>query len=686
MQKIAAGVASMRGGASLAHRNDVDGLRAIAALAILAFHLDLAGFTGGFVGVDIFFVISGYVILRSILPDLESGRFSITHFFIRRMRRILPALTVVLVATLAAGVLILSPAELNELAESALATMAVGANFFFHDRTGYFASAAYTRPLLHMWSLGIEEQFYILVPVTLAAMTRFFGIRAAVPIVILTLGSFAYALITATAISENHAFYMPMARFWEIATGACVAVVERRCGLLRKTSDLAALFGVTAIAAAVVLLGSDWGGQQWAVIAVLGAVAIIAAGAPRGNMVAAVLSSRAVVWVGHISYSIYLVHWPLIVFWRLCTARPLLGYEQALILVLTIAIAATLSSYVETPMRAGSRRIGNKPALARIYAATAVVVALGLAAILDRGAVWRINQPGQEALAALRRAVAQRPHCVRDEEWLAASFPVCRFNPQVSGTDFIIWGDSHAGALAPELASFLGEGGRTSGILASIPRCAAIGSVTLAGHKYSKNCPAFNDALLEAIARERPKIVVIAGRWAILASDVRSPGDGETSGHLLDLENGKSLIDLADALARTIERVRASGAHAIVVGPVPEIDFDVPPTLVRSLQGIGRLPTVRRADFDRRQEQVLRALAKIEARGIATVVYPHRTLCDSEACLVTDGLLSLYMDDDHLSPFGSARVAALVKSAIGRVETRQAMSGTIVTEAQDPDP
>ena len=441
MQKVAAGTAGLHGRATPTHRDDIDGLRAIAVLAILAFHLGLAGSTGGFVGVDIFFVISGYVILRSILPDVESGRFSIADFFIRRMRRILPALTLVLAATLLAGFLILSPAELNELAASALATMAFGANFFFHDRTGYFASAAHTRPLLHMWSLGIEEQFYIFVPVTLAAMSRFFGIRAAAPIFGLAVGSLAYGLITATTIGENHAFYMPMARFWEIAIGGCVAVAERRWGLLRHGSDAVALLGLIAIAAAVVLLDSDMGGQQWAIIAVLGAAAIIVAGVPEKSWTAAALASRPMIGIGRISYSVYLVHWPLIVFWRLCTARPLLAYEQVFILVLTIGAAAALSMFVETPMRAGTHRIGNKPALAGIVAGIAVVAVLGAVTILDSGAAWRMNPRALEAIAVLRTAVAERPRCATDKQWLAAPFAVCRFNPQVSGTDFVIWGD-----------------------------------------------------------------------------------------------------------------------------------------------------------------------------------------------------------------------------------------------------
>jgi SGNH domain-containing protein len=371
----------------------------------------------------------------------------------------------------------------------------------------------------------------------------------------------------------------------------------------------------------------------------------------------------------------------LIVFWRLCTGRPLLLHEQVLIGVFTAALAAALSALVETPMRAGSRGIGNRPALAGIFMATAVVAVVGTAVILDGGASWRMGATAGDALAALRAAGAERPRCIADKQWLAPAYTACRWNPEIQGTDFVIWGDSHAGALAPELAAVLSDGGKKSGVSVGIPHCSPIDAIVVAGHKYSKICPAFVDAVIKAIAREKPKIVVMVGRWAILASDMRAPGDGESSGRILDLENNRTPMQLADALTRTIERVRASGAQVILLGPVPEIEYDVPPTLVRSLQGIGRLPPVRRDDFDLRQEQVLSALAKISARGEALVLYPHTVLCNNETCAVADGIKSLYMDDDHLSPFGSARVSALVRSVIGRTEKGLAKSGAITVAA-----
>lgn len=647
----------------LAHRDDVDGLRAIAVLVIFAFHLNLTGFAGGFVGVDIFFVISGYVILRSILPDLESGSFALRDFFIRRMRRILPALTVVVAAVVAAGSVILSPAELKELAESALATLAFGANFYFHDRTGYFASAAHARPLLHMWSLSIEEQFYILVPLLLAVLARRRALSAAKVLLILAIVSFGYALI-ATTISEKNAFYMPMARFWELAVGGCVAVVERRWGLVRRGSSTVAILGLLGIAASVVLLDGGYGGPQWNIVSVVSTAAVIAAGAAGRGPVAAALASRPMVTLGRLSYSIYLVHWPLIVFWRLYVARPLVPYEQVLIVFIAIALAAVLSSVVETPLRAGSRRFGNKPVLAGTFAATVAVAALGAAVMFDRGAEWRMNPTAKEALASLRAAVAERPRCTTDMQWLGGAFPVCRWNQVTQATDYVFWGDSHMGMLAPELATMLGNGGTSSGVSVAMPDCSPLHSVVVASRKSAKLCPVFVDAVLRAIERDKPKVVVIAARWATLESDVRAPGDGGRSGRILDLENSGTPMALADALFRTIERVIASGTQVLVIGPVPEIEYDVPKTLVRSLQGFGRLPPVSRDDFDIRQKRVLSALARMQALKKVTVVYPHRVLCNADTCAVAEGNRSLYMDDDHLSPFGSARVVTLIRSVI----------------------
>ncbi len=384
----------------LGHRADVDGLRAIAVLAILAFHLDLAGFQGGFVGVDIFFVISGFVIVRGALRDLAEGSFSPREFYIRRIRRIVPALTVVLISVLAVGSVVLSPGELKEVADSALATLVFGANFFFHDRAGYFVQAAHVRPLLHMWSLGVEEQFYIAMPLLILATARARRPGAlAIAILCILVASFAYCVMA----SDKHAFYMPMARVWEIAAGASVAVAERRRFVPGPgPTQVMASAGVVCIVFGIAILDGASAPTWMNVVPVLGTAAVLLCGTAEPRGVSGWLGRQPLVLIGQISFSVYLVHWPLIVFWRILVARPLLAYEQVLIALITFAVAAVLWAYVERPFRAGRTGLANKPALAAVASATIAVGAFGAALSLDKGAAWRLNGEAQAAGARTR--------------------------------------------------------------------------------------------------------------------------------------------------------------------------------------------------------------------------------------------------------------------------------------------
>jgi peptidoglycan/LPS O-acetylase OafA/YrhL len=645
-------------------RSEVDGLRAVAVLAIFAFHLELPGVGGGFVGVDIFFVISGYVITMGIMRELDSGGFSLQHFYLRRLRRIMPALLVVLLCVMAAGHVILSPSEYKELADSALATLAFSANFFFHDRVGYFAAAAHSRPLLHMWSLGIEEQFYIFIPLLVSALRRFRGVAPLKTILAVVVLSFLYGQL-ANAISEKHAFYMPMARFWEIAVGGAVACAERHLSMSDGRARLLAGLGILAIGAAIFLLDNTQSFPGWiAAIPVLGTAAVIAFA--RQGWIASALSVRPLVVIGGWSYSIYLVHWPIIVYWRLCVGRPLAAHEQVATVVLVFALAALLSRLVERPMRTGSGALGNRPALVGIACGSIAVLIGGALVSLGNGAPWRMNASAKETISTLKVALEGRARCKVDKEWLAdpkVPISACRWNPGAGATDFVVWGDSHAGMIAPELSDALSQVGMKSGVVVVLADCFPLVGIHVEWRKNNRTCPAFVDAVVNAIRRDKPRVVVMASRWANVESPVRSPGDGGKSVQILDVENGGKPISLADALVRTIERLNT---QVIILGPVPEIDFHVPNTLIRSLQGTGTLPQVSRSGFDLRQKFVLEAFARMRSAAPFAIVYPHTVLCDQEVCAVADGVRPLYVDDDHLSPFGIPRVMPLIERIFAR--------------------
>jgi hypothetical protein len=358
----------------------------------------------------------------------------------------------------------------------------------------------------------------------------------------------------------------------------------------------------------------------------------------------------------------YLVHWPLIVFWRMWTGRPLLQLEQAVIFFLTLLLAGLLWLIVEKPMRLGTSRYANKPALIGIVASVCAVAVIGWLSYLQAEADWRLNADARQSVAELRKARAGRPSCKHDPNFLQSTVPTsaaCRWNSGPGPTEFVIWGDSHAVAIAPELSRVL-AGPDANGISIAMPDCPPLQGVRIDGRNTNRGCRAFVDAVIAAVNREKPRLVVVSARWANLASAVRSPGDGRPSGQIVDIATN-GLMTLEDALARTLHLLERGGSRVILIGPVPEIEYHVPRTLVRSLRGIGELPVVTRSQFDTRQEQVMAALAGIERLGHFAVLYPHRVLCGDVTCTAAEGKRPLYVDDHHLSPFGAAKVAQMVQ-------------------------
>jgi peptidoglycan/LPS O-acetylase OafA/YrhL len=297
----------------LQYRADIDGLRAIAVGSVVLFHAGVPGFAGGFVGVDIFFVISGFLITKIIRDSLQEDRFSLADFYDRRIRRIFPALFAVYLVTYVLGLILLMPGDLKALAKSLLSSAAFGANFHFYGNVGYFDAPAITKPLLHTWSLSVEEQFYVLWPLAMIALARFVKLRYWLPILLCSLVlSLAYAEWEVWRDNASAAFYMPHARAWELITGALLAIALPRLAFGRRLCEAMVALGLVLIAASIALLSEDrdFPGLN-AVFPCLGAALIIAAGARGPTAVSRLLSNKPMVFLGLISYSLYLWHWPL---------------------------------------------------------------------------------------------------------------------------------------------------------------------------------------------------------------------------------------------------------------------------------------------------------------------------------------------------------------------------------------
>lgn len=606
------------------YRADIDGLRAIAILPVLLFHAHVSGFSGGYVGVDIFFVISGFLITGIIAREVDEGRFSIIRFYERRARRIMPALGVMLVAVLAGAAWLYLPGDFESVPKSALAATLFISNIFFFTETGYFAGGADTKPLLHTWSLAVEEQFYIGFPILLMLVARFIP-RHRIAIVG---GIAALSLAIAIALQRDtsgFAFYMLPPRAWELFTGALLALGAIPAVRPRWLREGIALAGLAAIGFAVHYYDRDtlFPGIT-AMLPVVGAAAIIHC-AP-GTLTGRLLSLRAMTWVGLISYSLYLWHWPLIVLTEYATDAELSG-ARAVIVILAAFAAAVLSwRFVEQPFR-DPRRVSQRRIFLLTGGAMAALCAIALAMIAAGPWPTRFS-PQVLALAAGSSDVSPYRAQCHDVDMRGAT--PCTLGAANMPPDAILWGDSHG----VELAYALSEAARTHN-RALIQRTTS-SCPPVEGYDAPRDprCARTNTAVLKAIHADRSlRHVFLAAYWA-----------NETF-------NTPAFAAQVDS---TIAALVADGRKVTVFGPVPPQDFNVPRELAHFARD-NRIETAMGNDAAKVRASTARLLAifaKWQARGVV-LIDPVDTLCVTGRCdIIRDGK-PLYFDSHHLSVAGA---------------------------------
>jgi peptidoglycan/LPS O-acetylase OafA/YrhL len=435
------------------YRPDIDGLRAISILGVLVFHSFPEFARGGFVGVDVFFVISGFLIGGLIFAELDEGRFSFRHFYARRIRRIFPALIVVLVFAYVAGWFVLFPEEYRQLGKHLAGAATFLSNFVLLDEAGYFDATAATKPLLHLWSLAIEEQFYVLWPVYVWLMTRKprFFLRLTI-----FLCAVSFALSVGLA-SRSVAFYSPVSRFWEIMSGSLLAYVGRSPSspaIADKWKNVGAWLGLVLVFLAIFLTPEKEFPGWWAIPPVLGTCLLIFAG-PNAWLNRHILALRPIVSIGTISYPLYLWHWPLLAFaWVINGSASLAsvygGGPEAATKVSLLAVSLILSYltlfYVERPIRFGQRR-GVKAMLAA--GLMLLLGAVGLATVaahgIDSRPVARINERLAEDLKIPTATRTSNESCQRLLGADLRGQSVCLANS--ANPTVMIYGDSQAMAM-----------------------------------------------------------------------------------------------------------------------------------------------------------------------------------------------------------------------------------------------
>jgi len=528
------------------YRADIDGLRACAVLPVVLFHMGIPAVRGGFVGVDVFFVISGYVISTRLFEELNSGRFSIIDFYERRVRRIFPALLFIVALTAAVAVFLLLPPQMIDFSDSLVASAFFSSNFFFWKQSGYFDIASAFRPLLHLWSLAVEEQFYIFMPV---AMYAAYALGSRWRLIFWTgfLASLGLSVaVTNTAPSAN--FFLLPTRAWELLLGALL-VLTPPPPANRMVAEACGTIGAMLLIYSIFYLNEDtpFPGAN-ALYPCVGAALLIYSGTSYSPFFNRVLSLRPVVFFGLISYSLYLVHWPLIVLSRYCLMRNPRGNEVVLLIVGSVALAVFSYKFVEIPFRRREFARRRRTLFAQGAGAMAVVAMVGLAGA-QSGLAWRF--PDFEERTAIPRTAEQWRAGVcflgtkqSPEQWHLDRCTLTRGN---SG-DILLWGDSFAAHYVPGLLA----NERT--IPYNIIEYTSAGCPPVIKYQsYSlPNCQQFNKGAIELIEKVKPRIVILSARWELLLNH----------GFFAELKE-------------TIDRIRSTGAKVVVIGPSPEFGIDV---------------------------------------------------------------------------------------------------------------
>jgi peptidoglycan/LPS O-acetylase OafA/YrhL len=643
---------------STGYRPEIDGLRCLAVVPVILYHAQFPPFGGGYVGVDVFFVISGYLITSIILADLRKGRFSFGDFYERRVRRIFPALFVVTLTIAAAAFVLLPPMELRAFGQSVVATMAFLANLLFYQKSGYFAPNVDTYPLIHVWSLAVEEQFYLFFPIVLLAVARLGRKAITLFLVIVCITTFA-ACVLAQAVDPSAAFFLTPFRGWELGLGALIAAnndswrawlaARRSLALSLEAAGLAMLLG------AMLLLDRSSPFPGWlALPPVLGTAFIIAASSGE-TPVGRALSARPLVLIGLLSYSAYLWHQPLFALARSHNGLPLSAAMLWGLIALTFLLAWLSWRFVESPLR-NRAFLTRRRLFALAGGGTLLLFAIGGAAHLTRGFPDRFPA----ARVAIGETIAMSPkrgECHTEGASYRPPGQACRYLG--AKVDWAVLGDSHAIEIGFARAERLRPQGR--GLLhLSFSSCPP----ALDFDPGIAGCRAWlGDAV--GLLERSPEIhdVLLAFRHGLhLYGDQREayPRAAQRPPLFLTDRTPEAAREAYWASFEAIvRRLRAAGKRVTIMAPVPELPASIEYYVFTAPLGTG----VPRRFFEARQGEILRRLTDLAAREGATLIEPQQSLCATAVCAPIIAREAMYFDDNHLSLAGARRVAARAAAA-----------------------
>jgi peptidoglycan/LPS O-acetylase OafA/YrhL len=628
------------------YRPDIDGLRAIAVLSVMFFHAGFSWSKGGYAGVDVFFVISGYLITSILLKEHAHGSFSIVKFYERRARRILPTLFCVLFVSSLLALQTLTPAQTWEFARSLVYVGIFGSNILFRQSVGYFDVDAEEKPLLHTWSLGVEEQFYVAFPLILAFLwphgrRRLFWILALAALISLAMCEHGSRRAPAAT------FYLIPTRAWELLLGALTALaamdgpLHRRVG--RLWAEVLADLGLIMVLGAMVLLGRATPFPSLYALLPAGGAALAIGFSHEKTLAARLLSLKPLVGIGLISYSAYLWRHPLFAYGRIITLDALAPSDYGWLIVASLALALATWKFVETPFRDRARFSPREIVLLSVSGSLFFIIL---------GAALQVAGGDAASRKAKRPNYGLHQECDFDDHFEAR--PVCRTS---DAPEIMVWGDSFAMHLVPGL---LASNGNSSIVQATKSACGPfpwLGPTFPDGRHtetWARGCLTFNEDVLSYIqAHPSLRVVAISSPfhhyvdhgWTFVT---RSEGRRSPSPALALEQTRKLLLKLRDY-----------GKKVVVIGPPPNAEFNVGNCVERKLAGKPAFGprascALTTADYTSRNKTVLDFLDALRRENLVNVIRLDEALCDETLCATTLGNTPLYRDSGHLSYDGSA--------------------------------
>lgn len=645
------------------YRPEIDGLRAVSVLGVVLYH---AGFfvsgtrilANGYLGVDVFFVISGYLITRLIKEDLSIGRFSLGSFYLRRVRRLLPALYIMVTVSLFFGCAILLPSALAEFGRTAIAALFFVSNIYFWSTIDYFSEVAELTPLLHLWSLGVEEQFYLFYPIMLGIIG--IGVsRWCIAWLIIGLVISLTAALLLISQSTDTVFYIVIFRSWQFFAGGIVAWCHGLFGEPMRGRVLLPFLGLALILLAFMM--PPFTGQLEYIdnIAVVSGAVIFIGWSNAECGPGRWMSARIPVLIGSISYSFYLWHQPIFTFARYYTLVKMPQYVLAALVFITFIVAYMSWRFVEAPFR----RSGQEKTLhflTGLGLSTGFIAVFAAVIISTDGLPLRFGTVARDLLTV----EVERGTLVLSEQDCSTKTVqnICLIGAGATKPTWALLGDSHAETLADSLSSLLGRNGIAAEIL-TYPACPFV--LGLDPVPTAASCSAFTAAVLEKLIADDIQTVIINDRFsAYMLGTPFDNGEGgvepgepfpaQPTGLLL---TGDARVNaVADRFKQTIEKLLNAGVRVVYIAPVPEVGWHVP-RAVAKLLGRGALPlTTSRTTYLERHARMLALLQPFKGRKNFYAIYPHEVFCSESTgrCATHSHDHLFYTDTDHLSREGAA--------------------------------